>query len=127
MNAGLFLVDTHALLWALGEPSKLSSRAAALIGDEENRLLVSVATLWELSIKQNVGKLELPEGFFDDLFGLGYERLAISDAHLTAYRALPLHHRDPFDRLLIAQAQVESMPILTCDPKVAEYDVDVIW
>ncbi len=125
MNA--YLVDSHTLLWAVGDPGQLSPTVSRVLADSDHRIFVSVATLWELSIKQNVGKLTVPDGFFDSLFQVGYERLAILDEHLAAYRQLPLHHRDPFDRLLVAQAQVEDLALLSRDAYLKQYDVEVIW
>jgi PIN domain nuclease of toxin-antitoxin system len=127
MNAGVFLVDTHTLLWALSEPQKLGSLASEILKDPNHRILVSVATLWELSIKVTVGKLELPNTFFNDLFPLGFERLSISDAHLAAYRKRPLLHGNPFDRLLVAQTQVEKLILLTCDSEIPSYEIDWVW
>lgn len=121
------LVDTCSLLWALDTPEILGVEAREAIAAEENRVFVSSGTLWELSIKVGLGKLELPDGFFEDLADLGYERLGIEDKHLVEYRKLPLHHRDPFDRLLVAQAKAEGIPLVTCDPEIAKYGTALIW
>jgi PIN domain nuclease of toxin-antitoxin system len=121
------LVDTCSLLWAVDTPENLGAKAREVIGLEENRVLVSCGTLWELSIKVGLGKLELPEGFFQELTNLGYERLGIEDKHLVEYRKLPLHHRDPFDRLLVAQAKAEGIPLVTCDPEIGKYGTGLIW
>ena len=87
------------LLAAVDTPEKLGAGVREAIGSEENRVLVSAGTLWELSINAGLGKLKLPEGFFEELAELGYETLGIEDRHLAKYRELPLHHRDPFERL----------------------------
>ena len=90
-------------------------------------MLVSSGTLWELSIKVGQGKLELPEGFVEELDELGYETLGIENRHLAEYRELPMHHRDPLDRLLVAQAKAEGIPLATCDPEIAKYGTAVVW
>ena len=96
-----FLVDTHAMLWALGEPSALSQVARETIADPSNLIVVSTASLWECAIKASIGKLDLPEDFFDSIREAGYEVMAIWISHLNVYRTLPMHHRDPFDRMLV--------------------------
>lgn len=121
------LVDTCSLLWAVDAPEKLGAMAREVIGAEGNRVLVSSGTLWELSIKVGLGKLELPEDFFQELTELGYETLGIEEGHLVEYRKLPLHHRDPFDRLLVAQAKAEGIPLVTCDPEITKYETAVVW
>lgn len=121
------LVDTCSLLWALDTPEKLGAMAREAIGSDANRVLVSSGTLWELSIKVGLGKLELPEGFFEELVELGYETLGIKEGHLAEYRKLPLHHRDPFDRLLVAQSKAEGIPLVTCDPEIAKYGTTLLW
>jgi PIN domain nuclease of toxin-antitoxin system len=121
------LVDSCSLLWAVDTPEKLGAAAREAIGSEENRVLVSAGTLWELSIKAGLGKLKLPKGFFEELAELGYETLGIEDRHLAEYRKLPLHHRDPFDRLLVAQSKAEGIPLVTCDPEIAKYRTASVW
>ena len=121
-----YLLDTHSLLWALGEPDALSNRARAAIGDTGSIVQVSTASLWECAIKASIGKLELPEEFFDAVTMAGFEELQIRIPHLEVYVALPMHHRDPFDRMLVAQATTESLTLISNDSKIAEYDVDVL-
>jgi len=121
------LVDTCSLLWAVDTPEKLGDEACEAIGSTENRVLVSSGTLWELSIKVGLGKLELPDEFFEELEELGYETLGIEHRHLAEYRKLPLHHRDPFDRLLVAQAKAEGIALVTCDPEIAKYGIPIVW
>lgn len=122
-----WLLDTCTLLWATGEPDRLSRRAGEILRGPGNRILVSHASLWEMSIKVTVGKLVVPDGYFDALEGLGYEFLPTRPEHFAAYRRLPLRHRDPFDRLLVAQAQVEGFVLLSSDGALAAYEVDVEW
>ena len=122
-----FLVDSRVLLWATGDPDRLSTEARRTIGDSENRILVSHGTLWELSIKVTIGKLVLPESYFTELSDQGYELLPTREEHFAVYRRLPMVHRDPFDRLLVAQALAEGLPLISCDPEIAGYQVPVVW
>ena len=117
-----YLVDTHALLWARSEPSQLSAEALSLFDDPDTVLYVSLASLWECAIKSSIGKLALPEGFYASVAD-DYELLGIELAHIEACERLPLHHRDPFDRLLVAQARVMNLTVLTRDRNIAKYDV----
>jgi PIN domain nuclease of toxin-antitoxin system len=127
LKARHFLLDTHTLLWATSAPENVSDTVQAVIANEANRLFISQATLWELSIKVTIGKLELPERYVDEIFGIGYESLPIDLKHLDAYRKLPLIHRDPFDRLLIAQSISEQLCLLSCDQAIQDYDVEWLW
>ena len=97
-----------------------------VINEPDNLVYVSLATLWELGIKVNIGKLKLPSNFFDSLPEFGYEILTITIPHIEAYINLPLHHRDPFDRILIAQAISEKLTLITRDPDIVQYDVDTL-
>ncbi len=121
-----FLVDTHALLWALGEPSALSPAARDAIADPSNLIVVSSASLWECAIKASVGKLDLPEDFFNFIPEAGYEVMPIRISHLNVYRTLPMHHRDPFDRMLVAQAQAEALTLISRDPEIAKYEIEIL-
>lgn len=125
------LLDTHAFLWFLYDDPRLSMAAATLIEDEAVKKVLSVASLWEIVIKAQLGKLSLGmalETFFDNhVLNRDLGLLDIDLRHLLAYDQLPLLHRDPFDRLLVAQARVLGLPIVTSDPVFARYDVQVIW
>jgi len=121
-----YLLDTHSLLWALGKPDALSDSAKAAISDANNIIHVSTASLWECAIKASIGKLELPEEFFDAVIMAGFEELLIRIPHLKVYGDLPMHHRDPFDRMLVAQATAESLTLISRDSKIAEYGVDIL-
>ena len=121
-----YLVDTHALLWALGDPSALSAAARDAIADPSNLIAVSTASLWECAIKASIGKLDLPEDFFDSISEAGYEVLPIRISHLNVYRILPMHHRDPFDRMLVAQARAEALTLISRDQEIEKYDVEIL-
>ncbi len=124
------LVDTHVWLWMLTEPVRLGPETSSIISDARNGLLLSAASSWEIAIKYQLGKLalpETPERYVPDRMRLsGVVGLPIEHAHALAVAALPQHHRDPFDRLLIAQASEEGLPILTVDDQLAMYDVELI-
>ncbi|MFB3777441.1 MAG: type II toxin-antitoxin system VapC family toxin [Bryobacteraceae bacterium] len=124
------LLDTHAFLWAIAQPEKLSRRATRLIRDESNELLLSAASLWEIALKVQAGKLRLPEErafFTDQMASLGVECLVVAADHVLALLNLPSHHRDPFDRLLVAQCRAENLPILTSDTAIRQYPIETIW
>ena len=125
------LLDTHAFLWWVTDDAHLSSRARAIIADGDNELFLSAASGWEMAIKTRLGKLHLPDNpasfVFEQLKINAIEPLAIQMTHALRVYSLPGHHRDPFDRILVAQAQVERMPIITADPQVAQYDVEILW
>ena len=120
------LLDTHSLLWALGEPALLSQKAREALNARENIVYVSVVSLWECAIKASLGKLRLPGDFFEALAPAGFEWLPIALPHLNAYVELPMHHRDPFDRMLVAQALHEQLALVTRDQAIRRYAVPVI-
>lgn len=118
------LLDTHMLLWAAGDPAKLPATARAMIEDRDNQLVFSAASLWEIAIKNTLGRSDfradpvlLRRGLLDN----AYTELAITGRHAVAVVSLPPLHKDPFDRMLIAQASAEGMSLLTADPLVARY------
>ena len=117
-----YLLDTHILLWARSAPDKLSEGTRAILQSTDNEFYVSQATLWECAIKSSVGKLDLPSDFYR-IVTSDYRILNVEVAHLEAYVALPMHHRDPFDRMLIAQAQQAGLILLTHDRTFGLYDV----
>lgn len=120
------LLDTHVLLWWLADDPQLGESGREAIAAPENLIAFSAASIWEIRIKQAVGKLDLPADFADILTRQPFEPLAVTVAHAHALRELPLLHRDPFDRLLIAQARVEGMTILTRDNAIPQYDVPTL-
>jgi PIN domain nuclease of toxin-antitoxin system len=125
------LLDTHCLLWFLKDDPQLSIAAKATIQDSQNRKLVSVATCWEIAIKAGLKKLHLaePSGALlqRELPRNNLEVLSISLEHATAVESLPLHHKDPFDRILIAQAIIENVPLVSIDEQFDAYAVTRIW
>ena len=121
------LVDTHVLLWWLTNDSNLSNTARTEIADPENEPLVSIASLWEIAIKRSLGKLSAPDDLPDRISNEGFAWLALAPLHAWEVRQLPMHHRDPFDRLLIAQAVIERLPVVTADPRFQPYGVDIRW
>jgi PIN domain nuclease of toxin-antitoxin system len=121
------LVDTHAALWLLGEDERLSPRADALLTDAANEILLSAAVVWEVAIKRSLGKLDAPDGFASQLLNGGAVPLPISLDHADAVRSLPWHHRDPFDRLLVAQATLEDAVLVSNDERLSPYEVEVAW
>lgn len=125
------LPDTHALIWFLEEDPRLSRKARASISNLENKSYVSDASAWEAGIKDSLGKLKLPVAY-EDLFPgrlktLGFHIQPICHAHLHRLVRLPWHHRDPFDRLLIAQALVKGLTIVTVDDSFPAYKVALLW
>jgi PIN domain nuclease of toxin-antitoxin system len=118
------LLDTHLLLWAAGEPRRLSAPALALIEDPVNALVFSAASLWEVAIKRRLGRSDFrvdPRLLRRGLLDNGYHELPVTSEHAIATDDLPSIHKDPFDRILVAQATVEGMLLLTTDPVVARY------
>ncbi len=121
------LPDTHAVLWLLGEDKRLSRRADELLTDASHEVLLSAAVVWEVAIKRSLGKLEAPDGFAKLLLDAGAVSLAVGIEHADAVGLLPWHHRDPFDRLLIAQAGIEDAVLISGDERLRMYDVRVDW
>jgi len=120
------LLDTHALLWWLDANPTLSEKAKSTIADGNNLVFVSAAVIWEIRIKQALGKLEIPSNFRKVLDEQPFEMLPITAEHAHAVGDLPAHHRDPFDRMLIAQATVERLTIVTRDAIIEEYKIPII-
>jgi PIN domain nuclease of toxin-antitoxin system len=121
------LPDTHATLWLLGGDERLSRRAERLLKDASNEVLLSAAVVWEVAVKRSLGKLDAPDGFADLLLDAGAEPLAVSLEHAEAVAELPWHHRDPFDRMLVAQADLEQAVLVTADERLHAYGVRVAW
>ena len=125
------LLDTHAVIWFCEGNGSLSARARRAIEDAANECWVSYATVWEVTIKSSLGKLNLAISY-DDLFPTaveanGWQILGFDFRHYRELLVLPLHHRDPFDRLLVAQARVEKMTVVTHDSRFSGYEVPLLW
>ncbi|OYD98579.1 PIN domain nuclease [Nostoc sp. 'Peltigera membranacea cyanobiont' 213] len=125
------LLDTQCWLWWFAQPERLNEEAIAHIADENNELWLSVASIWEIGIKVAIGKLPLPDPLDNYISSrmaqLGMRSLEITASHALQAAALPLHHRDPFDRMLIAQAQIEEMTLVSSDSMFKKYDISLIW
>lgn len=127
------ILDTHTFLWFCWDDPKLSEHAANTIRDTNNVKLISVASCWEIAIKVSVGKLKLGEPYRNFIHSHmlinDFDAITVNLNHLSVVAALPFHsnHRDPFDRLIIAQSQAESLPVISCDAKFDQYDVERIW
>jgi PIN domain nuclease of toxin-antitoxin system len=123
----LLIVDTHAALWFLKGDSRLSATARELIEDERVERRLSAVSVWEVAVKSSLGKLKVSPHFHRLLYEQGLSALPVTDVHALRIADLPLHHRDPFDRLLVAQAQAEGMSIVSKDTKLRAYDVPLLW
>jgi PIN domain nuclease of toxin-antitoxin system len=125
------ILDTHTLLWFLAGDPRLSAQARNLIADMGNQVATSVASLWEIVIKVSLGKLTLASPFAElipeQLARNDIDVLPITIQHLATLGGLPFHHRDPFDRLIIAQAISEGLPVVTSDARFSEYGQQVLW
>jgi PIN domain nuclease of toxin-antitoxin system len=121
------LVDTHALLWWLSDDPALSPAARAAIAEPTNEPVVSSASIWEIAIKRSLGKLSAPDELPSQIAGGGFGWLPITAEHAWEVRRLRPHHRDPFDRLLVAQALIERIPIVSSDEHFLAYGVDTRW
>lgn len=125
------LIDTHILLWMVRNDPKLSESVRSIIAAHNNRIFISLASVWELAIKSSLGKLELKRSIEDFVKTCIVENnlqiLDIKLRHLYGVANLPFHHGDPFDRLIISQAQIENLPIISADKKFDNYSVERIW
>jgi PIN domain nuclease of toxin-antitoxin system len=121
------LLDTHAALWFLSGDERLSENAKRHLTDHTNRVLLSAAVVWEVAIKRSLGKLAVPAEYVSLLLDAGVQPLAVSVAHAAAVEHLPPHHRDPFDRMLVAQAEIEGAAVISRDGALRPYDVTLIW
>jgi PIN domain nuclease of toxin-antitoxin system len=126
MTPDQLLLDTHVFLWWRGEPARLSSEARSRISNA-TVVFVSVASAWEAAIKASLGRLDLPESLESGVLDSGFEKLLVSFSHAERIASLPLHHRDPFDRMLVAQAQAEGLTLVTHDRLMAPYEVEILW
>ena len=123
----ILLLDTHALVWALEDSPRLSAVARAAIEDTNNTVLASAVSAWEISIKKRLGRLDAPDDLADAVDAAGFSKRPITFADAQRVGSLPDHHRDPFYRMLVAQALEDGAPIVSCDPLVARYQVQIVW
>lgn len=127
----MILVDTHAFLWSLSGDPALTSRAREVLQDKRNTILVSAASAWEIATKARIGKLAVPDVLLSDFMGCltreGFTDLPISVDHAQRAGTLPGHHKDPFDRMLIAQAQAENALLISNDAVFDHYGVRRLW
>lgn len=125
------LLDTHAFLWWIADDPRLSHRARSVLSESDREVFFSAASAWEMAIKARLGKLRIAEklGPFvtDQIETNGFRALPVTLAHAFETHELPDHHRDPFDRLLVAQCRVEGLSLISGDRQLADYDVELIW
>jgi PIN domain nuclease of toxin-antitoxin system len=121
------LLDTHAALWWLTADPRLADEARRQLADDSNQVLLSAAVVWEVAVKRSLGKLAAPQDFAGAVLSGGAQPIPVRLDHAVAVETLPWHHRDPFDRMLIAQAQVERATLVSGDEAFAAYDVPVVW
>lgn len=120
------LLDTHALLWALTSPDRLDEFARNAISDPFNMVFVSAVSGWEIALKSNLGKLDVPANVIEMIEATGFMHLPVTFAHGVEAGSLPLHHRDPFDRLLVAQARLNDLVLVTRDGRITQYEVSIM-
>lgn len=121
------LLDTHALLWSVGDEDLLSPAAHEVLSAGVTPAYVSAASIWEIAIKRASGKLDAPANLMDKVAAARFVELGITFEHALRAGALPSHHGDPFDRMIVAQAQSEGFTLITNDARIAAYDVPVLW
>lgn len=126
-----YLIDTHVFLWGAVDETRISKKAFSVMENADNDLYISSASIWEIIIKARAGKLELPfkinQFIADQMSALKLKPLPIQISHAENLYKLPDHHKDPFDRMLVSQAQVENIDIITSDLLIAKYDIKVVW
>jgi PIN domain nuclease of toxin-antitoxin system len=122
------LLDTNVVLWLLlGDRQRVPSRAVEALENEQNTVALSAASVWEIAIKRSLGKLTISDGWASALGRLGFDPMPVTALHAETVERLPWHHRDPFDRLLVAQASIESCALVTADRRLDDYDIETLW
>lgn len=119
-----YLLDTHTLIWTLMDSPELKPQCRDILASAQTVIFVSMASLWELQIKESIGKITLPPHFLSTVSQAGFEILNLQIKHLETLSKLPMHHRDPFDRILIAQATHEALTLMTRDSDILKYDIN---
>jgi len=123
-----FLLDTNVVVWLLlGDRDAVPEAVARTLADERSTVVLSAVSVWEIAIKRSLGKLEIEDGWAEALTRLDFEPMPVTFMHAQHVESLPWHHRDPFDRLLVAQASVEDHALVSADARLAAYDIDVFW
>ncbi len=125
-----YLLDTHVLIWFLNGDEKVNPKVRSIIQDESNTIFVSIASIWELAIKHSLGKISFPFSFGKFLQLIrenGFNILEISFEHTHKVTSLPFFHLDPFDRMLVAQAQADDLVFITVDEEILKYEINAIW
>jgi len=125
MDARDYLLDSHILIWSLYQQDKLLPKHCAVL-ESDCGTWISIATIWQIEIKKHAGKLPLPDAIWDQASAVGHRFLNINSSHALLAARLPLHHGDPFDRMLIAQAMIENLLVLTVDRNFGLYDIDMV-
>ena len=120
------LLDTHIVLWWLADDPALPRAAAEVVADPVTTAVVSAASVWEIAVKRAAGRLEVPDDLLEVLVAGDFQPLPLAASHPLSARGLPPHHRDPFDRMLIAQARCEGLTLISVDERFAEYDVELL-
>jgi PIN domain nuclease of toxin-antitoxin system len=120
------LLDTHTLLWTLAEPDRLSAQAVAAIAAEDSEVFVSVVSPWEMAIAKGRGRMNPPDDLKERLAENRFELMPVRLRHIRAIESMPHHHRDPFDRMLVAQAQVDGLTLVSVDRKLRQYPVSLL-
>lgn len=128
VKSNSFLIDTEIFIWGMEKSSKLSSKVRLLLENQENQIFISIASIWEMVIKGGKGKLKLPKNIEEDIEVAGFKILPIEVPHVLAVKELPNYqdHKDPFDRILISQAKVENLTLITSDPKIWKYKITML-
>ena len=121
------LLDTHASLWWLSDDDRIGEHVARHLTDDTNQVLLSGVVVWEVAIKRSLGKLDAPDDLVSILLGAGAQPLPVTLDHAAAVETLPWHHRDPFDRMLVAQALTEDAAIVSRDEPLSAYGVSIVW
>jgi len=122
------LLDTNVAVWLLlGDRERVSAEAVEALEDERNEVALSAASVWEIAIKRSLGKLTIADGWAATLGRLGFDPMPVTALHAEAVERLPWHHRDPFDRLLVAQASVERLALISADRRLGAYGIEVLW
>ncbi len=125
MSEKRYLADTHILLWALSDDARLTKPHRDIL-ESNAEIIISAASIWEIAIKKSIGKLRVPDNLPNLLPRAGFQILPITAQHADAVSLLPFHHNDPFDRLIIGQAQIEKLPIIGVDKRFSDYNITLI-